>query len=471
MRPSASVSEEPKPGQAAPSEIDWAHYVKWGILAALVLTAVGLVSSVYVTYSEKSRSERLRAEWDEYHNAIFEKKSDDDRIEALEKLADNPKVKGTTVHAYILASLAHANFEMSQSPRRKIEARADALDRAIGLNRLLATTEPFMSNPSFGPPALQNVAIGLEQKQVNDPKSTQYYDEAIKTLQGALYKDDSKDADPRKEMKASFLFDKMNAQLGRLYWLRGLRKIELDPAHATTAADSDNAMALTFLKKALEAGISSVEKDRFGTDFKGSWREEAAYIKSLLDPKGRMMASGVAPAMKIPSKAKVSIDAAPKGATATASTATITTTTPHKFEAGDMVTVEGVVLAGYNGTFSILTTPTPNSFSYVVSAKDLAASGGGSAEVKGNEAKKDDVKKPDEPKKADEPKKEEPKKDEPKKTGALKRSSSSDALASESSQHMSYAQIQALLKAGRPALCQCPRCVDPDKAIGAKLTE
>ena len=45
------------------------------------------------------------------------------------------------------------------------------------------------------------------------------------------------------------------------------------------------------------------------------------------------------------------------------------------------------------------------------------------------------------------------------------------ADAGEPSQHMTYAQIQALLKSGRPALCQCPRCANADKAFGAKLEE
>ena len=377
------------------------------------LSAIGLISSVYVTYAEKSKTDRVRGEWDEFHNAIFEKKADDDRIEALEKLAENPKIKGTTVHAYVLASLAHVNFEMATNPRRQVESRAASLERAIALNRMLATTEPFKSNPSFGPIAVQNLALALEQKQTNDIAGTQFYDEAIKTLHGALYKDESKDADPVKAMKAHFLFDKMNEQLGRLYWLRGLRRVALEPKNPD-AAKIDNEWALFYLKKALEAGISSVEKDRFsqpaqygqpGVEFKGAWREEAAYIKSLLDPVGKMMPGGVAPAMKVEEAKPISISPAPTGAVSSATSATILTEKAHGFAVGDMVTVSGVGTAGFNGTFKVVTTPTPTSFTYAVTST-LAPSGGGTvvaAEAKKEEPKKDELKK-------DEPKKDEPKK-------------------------------------------------------------
>ncbi len=474
IRPTASVAEEPKPGQTTQAPIEWGHYVKWGLLAALTLTAIGLISSVYLTYSEKSHSDKLTGEWDEFHHAVFEKKGDDERIDALEKLADNPKVKGTTVHAFVLASLAHSNFEMSQNPRKKLESRADALERAISLNRMLATTEPFMSNPSFGIPALQNLCAALEQKQINDP-GTKYYDEAIKTLQSAMYKDDSKEADPKKEMKAHFLFDKLNAQLGRLYWLRGLRKTELKDAAGTTA---DNAMALVFVKRALEAGITSVEKDRFGSDFKGAWREEAAYIKSLLDVPGKLLPGGAASAPSRKLEVKTStIAPAPTGATATTTEATITTTAAHKFKVGDTVTIEGVAVAAYNGKQKIESANGKTFTFKLTSTTAPAASGGGTATYKEpdpDEVAKEEVKK-EEPKKEDvkkeEPKKDEPKKEEPKKPAALKRSSTQEYASDTSSQHMSYAQIQALLKQGRPALCQCPRCADSDKLIGAKLAE
>lgn len=419
--------------------MDWAQYIKWGIIGAVALAAIGLTSSLYVTYAEKSANNKLRAEWDEYHSALSEKKSDDDRMEALEKLAENPKVKGTAVHAFVLAALAHANFEIGQNPRRQVETRAAALERAILLNRMLATNEPFKSHPSFGPFAVQNLALALEQKQTNDP-GTQFYDEAIKGLHASLYKDESKEADALKDMKKHFLFNKLNAQLGRLYWLRGLRKAELefaklederkksakpDPAakpedvakanevaqseeriKANEAAKADNEWALFYIKPALESGTSSVEKDRYGADFKGAWRQEAAYIKSLIDPVGKMMPDGKAPPMKVEVKKEEPKKDEPK--------------------------------------------------------KD---------EAKKDEVKKDESKK-EEPKK-EEPKKDESKKEEPKKAGSLQRNDSQESVASEtgSSQHMTYAQIQAMIKQGRSAMCQCPRCANTDKAVGAKLAE
>lgn len=457
IRTSASVVDEPKSGQNPAPEMDWAQYVKWGLIGALALAAIGLTSSLYVTYAEKSATNKLRAEWDEYHSALSEKKSDDDRMEALEKLAENPKIKGTAVHAFVLAALAHANFEIGQNPRRQVETRAAALERAILLNRMLATTEPFKSHPSFGPFAVQNLALALEQKQTNDP-GTQFYDEAIKGLHASLYKDESKDADALKDMKKHFLFNKLNAQLGRLYWLRGLRKAELeysklederkksakpDPAakpedvakanevaqseeriKASEAAKADNEWALFYIKPALESGTSSVEKDRYGADFKGAWRQEAAYIKSLIDPVGKMMPDGKAPPMKVEVKKEESKKDEPKtDKPATPATPPTPPATP--------------------APTSPATPATPTTPTTPVTPAPVT------------------------------PPADKPKTEEPKKAGSLQRSDSQESVASEtgSSQHMTYAQIQAMIKQGRSAMCQCPRCANSDKAVGAKLAE
>ena len=72
------------------------------------------------------------------------------------------------------------------------------------------------------------------------------------------------------------------------------------------------------------------------------------------------------------------IAASPGGAKETASTVTITTTAAHNFAVGQAVTIAGVGVAGYNGTFTI-TAVTATTFSYTDAATGLAASGGGSA--------------------------------------------------------------------------------------------
>ena len=64
------------------------------------------------------------------------------------------------------------------------------------------------------------------------------------------------------------------------------------------------------------------------------------------------------------------------GATESGNTVTITTTAPLYFVAGQSVTVSGVTVGGYNGTFTI-TSVTPTTFTYVDSQTGLANSGDG----------------------------------------------------------------------------------------------
>lgn len=65
------------------------------------------------------------------------------------------------------------------------------------------------------------------------------------------------------------------------------------------------------------------------------------------------------------------------GASETGTTATITTTAAHGLVPGQMVTLAGVGVAGYNGTFVIATVPTTKTFTYTNPIAGLAVSGGG----------------------------------------------------------------------------------------------
>ena len=68
------------------------------------------------------------------------------------------------------------------------------------------------------------------------------------------------------------------------------------------------------------------------------------------------------------------------GASEATNTVTITTSTNHNLLPGELVTIAGVGIAGYNGTFTVLTTPTPTTFTYTDNAiTNAAASGGGTA--------------------------------------------------------------------------------------------
>ncbi|HVM59347.1 MAG TPA: hypothetical protein VMV72_00635 [Verrucomicrobiae bacterium] len=75
--------------------------------------------------------------------------------------------------------------------------------------------------------------------------------------------------------------------------------------------------------------------------------------------------------------AAVAIAASPGGATENGYLVTITTSATHGLSAGQTVTVAGVGVSGYNGTFAVLSVLSSTQFTYVVGATGLANSGGG----------------------------------------------------------------------------------------------
>src|SRR6266404_4253207 len=77
--------------------------------------------------------------------------------------------------------------------------------------------------------------------------------------------------------------------------------------------------------------------------------------------------------------AAIAIAASPNGAIENGFLVTITTSAPHGLAAGQSVTIAGVGVAGYNGTFPIVATPSITQFTYIAGAAGLAASGGGTA--------------------------------------------------------------------------------------------
>jgi len=77
--------------------------------------------------------------------------------------------------------------------------------------------------------------------------------------------------------------------------------------------------------------------------------------------------------------AAVAIAASPAGATENGFLVTITTTAAHGLSAGDSVTIAGVGVSAYNGTYPIVAVPTSTTFTYIAGASGLAADGGGTA--------------------------------------------------------------------------------------------
>ena len=413
-RPSTTVVEETAHVKSA---IDWAAYARYGLIAAVVLGAAGVIGTFVVNNGEQNREAKVRGEWDVVFKGLKDKKKIEERIEALESIAQNDKIKGTSAHGYAVMQLAGLHFDLAQNSKKPQNERAAAIERAIALYDFIAKTEPFKSNPSFGPFAVRNLALAYEQAQTQ-LTGTEHFDKAINFLSESLYQGKGENAAPVAAMQAHYLFDPMRAQLGRLYWLRAQRK---DAAAAKADLDS----ARFYINKALEIPASADEKDamrypqyRTGKST-AAWRTEAAYLKSLLDSAGKLLPDGKAPAMKEEKKADEKADASKPG-----------------------------------------------------------------------EVKKDEVKKVEPPKadakpvepKQDEPKKEEPKKEE-KKAGSAptpigqnapilaSRGVENDDAPPSGSEHLTYAQMQQLLKAGKPSMCLCPRCANGLKSIGAKLAE
>ena len=75
----------------------------------------------------------------------------------------------------------------------------------------------------------------------------------------------------------------------------------------------------------------------------------------------------------------VTIAASPTGATENGFLVTITTSSAHGLSAGQSVSIAGVGVSGYNGTFPVVAVPTSTQFTYIAGASGLAASGGGTA--------------------------------------------------------------------------------------------
>jgi hypothetical protein len=72
------------------------------------------------------------------------------------------------------------------------------------------------------------------------------------------------------------------------------------------------------------------------------------------------------------------------GGTSASATATIQTLTPHGLSVGQLVTIASVAVSGYNGTFSVVSIPDSTHFTYTATTGGLAASGGGLVVAAGN---------------------------------------------------------------------------------------
>ncbi len=126
--------------------------------------------------------------------------------------------------------------------------------------------------------------------------------------------------------------------------------------------------------------ISTVTGTRFG-----KWNPDNTF--NYLDGNGTFPENEGGPVMHgisnaafgtLPNCSQMTI--ASSGATESGTTVTITTTKTHGFKAGQFVQIQSVPVSGYNGTFTIVSTPTGTTFTYTDTTSGLAASGGGTAQ-------------------------------------------------------------------------------------------
>jgi len=260
-RPPAATFQKEEATHRLLSAATAAQWAKWVVVLLVSAGVCTLLVVGIVTWQDQARTAKARELWDEVYKATKEKSErPEERVAALESVAE--KVKGSIPHAYVLMDLASLYFDQAVDPARSPEERGAALKKATELYKLAADSEPYASNLFFGPLAAEGEALALEQAQD--------YDAAINLLEEKL---------PKLETQSHFLFNKLSAQLARLYWLRFQKKN--DP--------KDREAARTKLTEILR------------TDESGAWRDQAEYIKSLVEKRGKALPDGTAvPAVKPP---------------------------------------------------------------------------------------------------------------------------------------------------------------------------
>lgn len=272
-RPPAATFHKEEAAHGLLSAATAAQWAKWVVVVLLGAGLIALLVVAIVTWQQQSRTEKARRLWDQVYEATKDKgERPEERIAALEAVAD--KVKGSITHAYVLMELAGLHFDQAVDAARSPADRAAALTKATALYKLVAASEPYASNPYFGPLAVEGEALSLEQAQD--------YDAAISLLEEKLPK-----------MESHFIYNKLSAQLARLYWLRFQKKGDAD------TKDRD-------LARAKYAEI-------LRTDETGAWREQAEYIRSLVDKNGKALPDGTPiPPVKPPPPPEAKKDQAKK---------------------------------------------------------------------------------------------------------------------------------------------------------------
>jgi tetratricopeptide (TPR) repeat protein len=283
-----------------------AQWARWVVTACLVLAVVGLIVLTVVWWNDSNREAQSQTQWDEVYKALKDKNKPEEQIPALESVAG--KVKGTAAHAYVLMRLGNLYFKEGTNPAKSKEDQVKALSNAKSSFDLIATQEPYANNKTsmgqtFAPFALEGEALVLEQQQD--------YDGAIKLLDEKL-----------KDWESHPLYSKMSAQLGRLYYLRSLKR------ENKADKDKDCELARAKLSEVLRPFDSINSKTPDGDippEYRSAWREQADYIRSLVSGFGKALPDGKAPPVKQPPA-----PVPPPGATAPVPPVTPTPATPAR---------------------------------------------------------------------------------------------------------------------------------------------
>jgi Di-haem oxidoreductase, putative peroxidase len=138
----------------------------------------------------------------------------------------------------------------------------------------------------------------------------------------------------------------------------------------------------------VDGGSSTILGVRYG-----KWNSDGTF--NYLDGSGTFPEDEGGPTQHVLSVSKfktlegcslMTIAGSPNGARESGTTVTILTTANHHFTVGENVAISRVGNSGYDGNFTILSTPGPATFTYTGSLLGLGSSGGGNADVMPPEA-------------------------------------------------------------------------------------
>lgn len=248
-----------------------------GLVAKLVFLLIGLLFVSVIVLVVKTRNHEAahlkdREGWDQVHLALKDAKEDKDRIAALEGVWS--KVDSSSAHPYVMMELAQEQYQMAVSEQRPAPERKKSLDRAKQIFDLLREKEG--KHPLYGGLAAEGSAACREQ--AGD------LDGAIQVLTESVSRYEN-----------HFLHSKLCYELGRAYWVRSLKSNEA----------KDREEALRWVDKAIQ--------DTQDNSSRGlRWREEAQFIKSVLEKHGPAWTDSAPPPAKAATEQKTPAEKAPE---------------------------------------------------------------------------------------------------------------------------------------------------------------